>query len=472
VVKYAWRRQGTSQLRNAMLVPPPAGRVSRSRAGIQAYDEARHYQPVIRRMTGLIGRLSNRCSTDSMPGTERKLVGLFGAFGIGNFGNDGSLEAALLLLRRIAPEERLLCICGNPADVEKAFGLDAISIYHRPRRSAEGRAAVLIEKVVGRATLWFHAMRHLRRLRVLVIPGTGLLDDFSVSPIGWPYDLLSWFVLARLMGVKVVLASIGAGPIRHPVSRWLMRSAARAAHYRSYRDLPSKAFMESIGLDTRHDVVYPDIAFNLPAPRSAPRRNGGDGSLTIGVGVMAYHGWRNDPVRGAEIYAAYLDKITTFVLWLLQRGHVVRILMGEVSDRRAVDDLFQALRTRKPDLADGSVMFAPAHTLTDVMQQMADLDLVVATRYHNVVCALRMSKPTISIGYAVKNDALLGEMGLAAFCQHIEDFDVGRLEAQITQLMSDRGAFERRIREAGKQFECKLRDQESRLASLIHSPSC
>jgi polysaccharide pyruvyl transferase WcaK-like protein len=185
---------------------------------------------------------------------------------------------------------------------------------------------------------------------------------------------------------------------------------------------------------------------------------------------MAYHGWRNDPARGAEIYAAYLHKITNFVLWLLHRGHVVRVLMGETSDRRAVDDLFRALRTRSPHLGNGSVMFTPAQTLHDVMQQMADVDAVVATRYHNIVCALRMRKPTISIGYAPKNDALLAEMGLAAFCQHIEDFDVARLEAQITRLMSHRAAYERSIREASALLEGKLREQESRLALLLREP--
>ena len=227
--------------------------------------------------------------------------------------------------------------------------------------------------------------------------------------------------------------------------------------------------MDSLGFDTRSDAIYPDIAFDLPAPRSPPRRDAEDGPFTIGVGVMAYHGWRNDPARGAEIYAAYLHKITDFVLWLLQGGHVVRVLMGELSDRRAVDDLFRALRTRKPDLADGAVTFAPAQTLHDIMQQMAGVDVMVATRYHNVVCALRMRKPTISIGYASKNDALLAEMGLSAFCQHIEDFDVGRLEAQITRLMSDRAVFERRIDEASALLECKLREQESQLACLLRS---
>ena len=63
-----------------------------------------------------------------------------------------------------------------------------------------------MQKAAGRATVWLQAVRQLRRLKVLIGPGTGVLDDFSVShPLGWPHDLLSWFLLARLMGVKVVL---------------------------------------------------------------------------------------------------------------------------------------------------------------------------------------------------------------------------------------------------------------------------
>lgn len=401
-----------------------------------------------------------------------KLIGLFGLFGVGNIGNDGSLESMLLFLRRVAPEERLLCICGNPAAVAKAFGLETVPIYHQSRHSGGGRARVLVERALGRATLWLHAMRHLRKLKVLIVPGTGVLDDFAVSPLGWPHDILSWWLLARLMGVKVVLASVGAGPIRHPISRWLMRSAARAAHYRSYRDTVSKAFMESIGFDTRGDPICPDIAFRLPAPPSTRRPDTADRVLTIGVGVMTYHGWRNHSTRGADVYRAYLEQITRFVLWLLEGGHGVRVLMGDATDRRAVEDLLGALRTRAPDLANGSLVFAPAQTLDDVMQQMADLDLVVATRYHNVVCALRMGIPTISIGYAGKNDALLAEMGLADFCQHIERLDVARLEAQTTRLLSDRAIFERQIREAGARFEKKLGEQEDRLASLICDRPC
>ena len=256
--------------------------------------------------------------------TEPKLIGLFGMFGTGNIGNDGSLEVdgALSAPRGAAgaPAVHLRQPRGGGGGLRPRGGAD-LSQAATPEPTA-GRSA-LLQRAAGGATLWVHAVRHLRRLKVLIIPGMGVLDDFSVSPLGlgWPHDILSWCLLGRLMGVKIIFASVGAGPIRHPVSRWLMKAAAGPPTSRSYRDTVSKAFMESIGFDTRDDPIYPDIAFRLPAPASTRAPAGAGQPLTIGVGVMAYCGWRNDPDRGAEIYAAYLGKITSFVLWLLDRGH-------------------------------------------------------------------------------------------------------------------------------------------------------
>jgi polysaccharide pyruvyl transferase WcaK-like protein len=68
------------------------------------------------------------------------------------------------------------------------------------------------------------------------------------------------------------------------------------------------------------------------------------------------------------------------------------------------------------------------------MQRLAAVDTVVATRYHNVLCALKLAKPTLSIGYAAKFEALMAEMGLAEFCQSARSLDLDRLIKQFTEL--------------------------------------
>jgi polysaccharide pyruvyl transferase WcaK-like protein len=299
----------------------------------------------------------------------------------------------------------------------------------------------------------------------LIIPGTGILDDFQAGPLGMPLALFGWCLAARLCGTRIAFVSVGAGPIHHPLSRWLMKSAVAMAQYRSYRDTVSKTFMESIGFDTRDDAIYPDIAFKLPAPVSPVRSAAG--SLTVGVGVMTYLGWERGSPRGPAIYAAYLEKITAFVLWLLDQGHRVRILMGDAADRDAVADVLSEVAAARPDLAQDRLIADPMRSLHDLMRQMAETDVIVATRYHNIVCALRLGKPLVSLGYAEKNDVLMTEMGVGRFCQHVERFDLDLLIEQFTQLVAERQRYEDGIRRANLSYQERLERQDSILASRL-----
>jgi polysaccharide pyruvyl transferase WcaK-like protein len=396
------------------------------------------------------------------PGAKR--IGLFGIFGTGNFGNDGSLEAMVISLRRSVPAEPLLGICTGPEGVTRALGIEAVPIYYQPKEAEGSRVLRLAKKAAGRSVMWLHALRQIRRLKAIMVPGMGALDDFGVSPFGWPLDLMTWFLLARLMGVKVILANVGAGPIHHPLSRLFFKAAARAAHYRSFRDRISHDYMAGLGVDVSRDPVVPDIAFALPAPASTST---GAAPLTIGVGVMTYYGWHKGPERVRGTYDGYIAKMTAYVAWLMEKGHRVRLLIGDETDNLAAGDILNALRAKDAGRVEASVAFAPASGLHDVMAQMAEIDVAAVTRFHNVVCALKMGKPTISIGYQDKNDVLQAEMGLADFCQHIERLDLDRLKDQTERLIAGRQDLERRIRDVRARFMQELGEQEGVIAALV-----
>lgn len=395
-------------------------------------------------------------------GSQR--IGLLGIFGTGNFGNDGSLESMVRFLRDAAPQEGLVCICTGPEEVRRAYGIDAVPLYFQPDGTAGGRAGTLLLKAAGRAVMWLHALWQLRKVKMVIVPGMGALDDFGVSPFGWPLDLMTWLVLARLSGKTVALASVGAGPIVHPFSRVFFKVAARAAHYRSYRDQISKDYMAGLGLDVSGDPIVADIAFQLPRPLQ-PARD--ESRLTVGIGVMTYYGWHKGSERVAGTYDTYVEKMATYASWILDQGHRIRFLIGDETDNKAAQDIQEALTRTSPADVDDNVVFGQAHGLGDVMRQMADIDIAVVTRFHNVVCALKMGKPTISVGYQDKNDALQAAMGLGDFCQHIERLDVERLKVQTERLVADRADFEREILEVRTRFEDELREQGRTLLALI-----
>jgi polysaccharide pyruvyl transferase WcaK-like protein len=222
--------------------------------------------------------------------------------------------------------------------------------------------------------------------------------------------------------------------------------------------------MESVGVDVRSDRVYPDLAFRLPNPKLSRL----DGTpLTVALGVMSYRGWRSDLEPRDELSEAYLKKLTRFVIWLLDRGYYVRILTGESSDQPTVDNLMKALTTERRSIEAEKLVAEPMSTLHDVMRQISLTDIVIATRFHNVVCALKLGRPTISVGYAKKNDVLLVDMGLAAFCQHIEKLDVDLLIEQFTVLVADRHQYEQGIEKTVRAYHEQLADQDAILKSKL-----
>jgi polysaccharide pyruvyl transferase WcaK-like protein len=404
-----------------------------------------------------------------------KTIGLFGHFGSGNFGNEGSLDAMVRFLRGAQPAAELVCICATPDVAARDHGIPAHSITWHSKNARFRSIDRMFFKLPGALIDLAYKFNRVRRLDYLIIPGTGILDDFGTGPRGIPYGLFSWCLAARLMGVRTWYVSIGAGPIAHPLSRWLMKQAVNMADYRSYRDQISKDFVGSLGLNDAAAPVYPDIAFALPSPVAIDKHAGGiapaqqntNRPLCIGVGVMAYNGWRGDRATGTDIYETYMGRLTAFSLWLLDSGYTVRLFMGESTDDRALADLLGRIKTARPGTAPERILVEPAHSLHDIMTQLAGTDVVVATRFHNVVCALKVGKPVVSISYAAKNDVLLASVGLRDASQPIEKLDTGMLIEQVKRVIENRTALAAQIRNTVAAYRLHLLDQDRILASRL-----
>jgi polysaccharide pyruvyl transferase WcaK-like protein len=182
---------------------------------------------------------------------------------------------------------------------------------------------------------------------------------------------------------------------------------------------------------------------------------------------MAYWGWKESRESSA-IHGTYQDGLSRFCAWLLEKGHRVRLLSGDDVDDRAIRSLKSLLEVRLSDPSlVRNVLAEPTHDLGDVMTQMAGTDVVVATRFHNVVCALKMGKPTLSLSYAEKNAALLEDVGLGAYVQDVECFDIERLKDQFEQLVAERSMLAQSIAAFSALTKKRLQHQEELLRTRL-----
>ncbi len=147
--------------------------------------------------------------------------------------------------------------------------------------------------------------------------------------------------------------------------------------------------------------------------------------------------------------------MTELIDELVLEGRQVRLLTGDMGDLEAVYDLQK--RIRAPNLRN--VIFEPVASLKNLMEQIAKriswLPADIITSF-----ALSMGRPSISVGYARKNDALLNDTGLGEFCHHIESFNPQTLLTQIDSMFSRREELVKAVKAGVEIYRERLAKQE------------
>ena len=391
---------------------------------------------------------------------KAKEIAFFGHFDSTNFGNEGTLQAILYNLRRLQPDAEVICISTGPEAVTATHHIEAAAVADKFFASwAPSRLRKLCIGLPSQLYQWAKCFMRLRHTDMLVIPGTGLLTDAYGLFNEGPYNLFKWSLMAKLCGCKLLLVSIGAGPVYSVLGRWLVKSILGLADFRSYRDNSTLQYLVGIGFKSEHDRVYPDLAFSLPE-NVIPRRDRDTGQRpVVGLGVMGYAGKYSVANPTDKIYLTYLDNLATFVKWLLARGYDVSLLIGDVGDTQTKKNFRYLLRERISACDEKHIIDEPITSVESMLSQIAATDLVVATRFHNVLLSLFCNKPVISISFHHKCVSLMSAMGLSEYCLDINDLNADQLVASFCDLEANSGKIKSIIGRKVREFRAALDEQ-------------
>jgi polysaccharide pyruvyl transferase WcaK-like protein len=371
---------------------------------------------------------------------RRAKIAFFGSFGRRNFGNEATLQAILSNLRRFEPETEFTCLCTGPEGVRADYNISAVLIRDyvvRPWKTLNPLARWARKILVGVPSefwRWVHGVKMLRGTAALIIPGTGLLTD-AYTLFNWgPYDMFRWSVAAKLAGCKLLFVSVGAGPFYSHAGRFFVKTALSLADFRSYREEPSRHWLERIGFQTENDPFYPDLAFSLP-PTVLPRRHKSKRRRPIvGLGLMEFAGKLSAEKPVSAVHAAYLQTLAEFVGWLLTRDYDVRLLIGDFVDEAVTREFKSLLAKHIVTQDEGRIIEEPIESVEELLSQIAETEFVVATRYHNILLSLLLNKPTIAISFHHKCSSLMSQMELSDYCEEMNALTMDRLIEQFCRL--------------------------------------
>lgn len=379
-------------------------------------------------------------------------IGLLDHMGYGNLGDAATQEALMANIRSRIPDAEIVGFSLNPNDTRKRHNIACYSITHWHPGLSEDKTAdpgkrkpqfqvksalkgipvvsSIIRKILNFGREVAHLARTFRLLRgldTLIIAGGGQLSDLWRGPWSHPYNVLKFSVLTKLADRKLLFVNVGAGPLKHPLSKVFVKHSVQLADYVSLRDAESQALIQHLGV-RRTTQVFPDSVYGLDV--SSYRSAAADmrPRPVVGINPIGFCDPRIWPRQDFRVYSRYIDKIAQFALWLLRENYDLRIYSGEASvDLYAIEDLKKRLGGSLSSTEIESLTIPLGENVEDLVTQMSSLDLIVTSKFHGVVFSHLLEKPVVALSYHHKIEDLMQALGHSQYCLSIDTFDVSRL---------------------------------------------
>jgi len=373
--------------------------------------------------------------------------------GGGNLGDDAIMDVVIHNILERWPDAGIAAFSMNPADTGRRHGIPSFPIRTHTwgigYGAGEGKSAPskkpswlattrnplvrLPRNLLRELAFLISSYRRLRPFDMLIVSGGGQLTERS-GPWGFPYAILIWVLMARLARVRRVFLSVGAGPLRHPLSKFFVRRSLYAANYVSFRDEPSQALARKIGF-TGKSEVFPDNVYSLQAPPlslAADTRH----RPVVGIAPMPWpfcdpREYKSENLQA--LYDEYLAKFADFASSLVRYSCSLELFGSDAgADPGAIEDLRRVLLTRH---GIETPPYEPVDSVEGLLSRMAAMDYVVTCRFHGLVLAHILNKPVIAISHHPKVADLMEALGLAQYCVDIRSFNPERLADTFASLV-------------------------------------
>ncbi len=422
----------------------------------------------------------------TLASTQRSTIALLSPCGFGNLGDAAIMSAAISEIRERLPHAEIVAFTLNPADTTERHGIAAFAIdaqtangFGRPKATDRGlrrliersldrcnrfssRATAALRKtlnlVSGPWREWQHwraTSRVLIRCQLVVVCGGGQLDELWGGAWGHPYAMFKFACLARRAGARFIVLSSGSGVLRSAVGRWLVRSALKKADYRSFREDFAVVLARELNAPEPNQW-FPDLAFSLGVPA---RRVARHERRRIGVSPIAWCDPFAWPERDARRYDRYLERLADFVRRVLTRDDEVVLFATAGADHKVMADLVNRIHKDGATQYGGRLEVSPARTVSDLLDVLQTLDVVVASRLHGVILSYVCRVPVAAVSYDPKVDFVVNRLRQDEASVPIDAFDADRLLAIVDRLHEGRQAVANRLEHGVAAWQVLLSQQ-------------
>jgi polysaccharide pyruvyl transferase WcaK-like protein len=379
----------------------------------------------------------------------------------GNRGAEAMLETVVGRLREQRPDARFHVFTYYPEDDARLLKADGVTLH-----SSTPAALVLwllpwsllfgvFRRVFGRGVLRFapRAVRALGESIALVdLAGVAFIDGREKF---LPFNVLT-LLPAWLVGTPVVKMSQAVGPFRKPVNRlaaaFMLRRCARvwARGERTWQHLDQAGF-KGVDFARADDIAFnhkqgyslsdeagPELQQRFDALSTA-RGQGVRGVIGICPSSVVAVQSRKNGGNYEQVLAGLVDDLAAQGFLVVLFPNATRALAGEAernNDLPVIRRILQALSTGRGGAAP--VAFDLDVNATDIKRIIAEMDVVLVSRFHAMVGALSLSVPVAVLGWSHKYAEVMARFGQEQWVMDYKELSREELRRQVEAVFAQR----------------------------------
>lgn len=312
----------------------------------------------------------------SNPVSKPKVV-ISGYYGFGNSGDEAMLFAIISQLKQRIPGLEIVVLSQRPHDTAREFGVRAV-----PRRAP--------------GILW----RELKNADLLLSGGGTLFQD--VTSFRSVVYYTGVIFMAWLLQKKICIYGQGIGPLRLPLSRFLVKSVLRLADLVTLRDRDSLAELEAMGV-RRAVHVTADPVFALEADPGGCER----GRLLLREAGAAEGPFLGISLRKWLEIEAVVGAVAELADKMASQGWRVVLVPLQPDDTVILGML-------KEEMHSPAVILDNLQGFRDLLSVAACFDLCLGMRLHFLIFAVMSGVPSVGLSYDPKVERFMRRVGLPA----------------------------------------------------------
>jgi polysaccharide pyruvyl transferase WcaK-like protein len=109
----------------------------------------------------------------------------------------------------------------------------------------------------------------------------------------------------------------------------------------------------------------------------------------------------------------------------------------------------------------------PVFTVEQLLSQIAAVDFLVTSRFHNLVLALMLNKPVVCLSDHGKLDSLMTEIGLEEYCLPLANLDFDNLIDRLVKLEKNAETLRLYIKQKTEEYRRTLDEQYTLISNAF-----